>query len=64
MHTTVIIVESAHTPTNYELRKTVVAAMEEGKRQGFEPIRAKGIAEYENFSEVVDRDEYDKWIQV
>lgn len=64
MHTTVIVIESAHEPSEWELRKTVVAAVSEGINQGFEPIRAKGYVNYDNIVEVVDREKWDKWIRI
>jgi hypothetical protein len=40
---TVVIVESKHDPTDLELERTLWSALEEGDRQGFEPLRATAV---------------------
>lgn len=44
-YTTVLIIQSKHEPTNAELDRVVDGALEEGTRQGFDPLRATAIRE-------------------
>jgi hypothetical protein len=63
-YTTIFIVDSAHDPTNEELKNVSDTILSAGKQQGFEPWLVKAVTTTGGDTQVIDRITYTKWARV